>query len=87
MPLKVTIELVGYYGVDRKINELYIGRDEDLKDRNGGEHKYTVSPTFHPWETLTEFHHEYSDGAEVCVRKALEALESEGYVKDPRKSH
>jgi hypothetical protein len=87
MPLKVTIELVGYYGVDRKIKELYIGRTEDLKDRNGGDHKYSVSPVFHPWETLTEFNHEYSDGAEVCVRKALEALEAEGYVKNIGRSH
>lgn len=77
MPLKVTIELAGYYGVDRKISELWIARQEDLKDRNQGEHVYEVSERIHPWETLTRFSHEYSDGAEVCVRKALEALEAE----------
>lgn len=77
MPLKVTIELAGYYGVDRKISELWIARQEELKDRNQGEHLYEVSAKLHPWDTLTRFSHEYSDGAEVCVRKALEALEKE----------
>lgn len=77
MPLKVTIELAGYYGVDRKISEFWIARQEDLKDRNQGEHAYEVSEQLHPWETLTRFNHEYSDGAETCVRKALEAMEAE----------
>lgn len=77
MPLKVTIELGGYYGIDRKISEFWIARQEDLKDRSAGEHAYAVSEKLHPWETLTEFSHEYSEGAETCVRKALEAMEAE----------
>lgn len=77
MPLKVTIDLVGYYGVDKHISELIIARQEELTDRDNGSHRYAVSEKLHPWETLTEFEHEYSDGAEVCVRKALEALEKD----------
>lgn len=76
MPLKVTIELVGLYGTDRKISEIFIGREEDLKSRGSGRHKYSVSPQLDPWERLASFRHEYSDGAEVCVRKALQALEA-----------
>lgn len=76
MPLKVSIELVGLYGTDRKISEIFIGREEDLKSRGAGRHKYSVSPQLDPWERLATFRHEYSDGAEVCVRKALQALEA-----------
>ena len=78
MPLKVTIELAGYYGVDKKISEFYVGRDEDLKSRTSGEHKYSVSTQVWPWEPVVEFDHEYSDGAETCVRRALEAMEKKG---------
>lgn len=78
MPLKVTIDLAGYYGVDKNISTFYVGRDEDLKDREGGDHLYSVSSKVWPWEPLVEFVHEYKDGAEVCVRKALEAMEKEG---------
>ena len=82
MPLKVTIELAGYYGVDRKLSEFWVARQEELKDRSQGEHVYEVSEKIHPWETLTRFSHEYSDGAEVCVRKALEAMEEEKKTRD-----
>lgn len=76
MPLKVTIELVGLYGTDRKISEIFVGREEDMKARGRGRHKYSVSPQLDPWEALVTFRHEYSEGAEVCVRKALQALEA-----------
>lgn len=82
MPLKVTIELAGYYGVDKKLSEFWVARQEELKDRHQGEHVYEVSEQLHPWETLTRFSHEYSDGAEVCVRKALESMEAEKKTRD-----
>lgn len=75
MPLRVKIDLVGYYGVDRQITEFFIGREEDLKGQKDV-HRYTVSDVIHPWNTLSEFEHQYSDGAEICAAKALEALQS-----------
>lgn len=90
MPLKVTVDLVGYQGQSKTLSEFYIGRKEELKNPESGVHEYSVSPHLHPWETYAEFSHEYSDGAQVCVRKALTALESEGFnavTSSPRSYH
>lgn len=77
MPLKVTVDIVGYQGQSENISEFYIGRKEQLSVDSSGIHGYSVSRQLHPWRTLTEFSHQYSDGAQVCVQKALKALESE----------
>lgn len=76
MPLKVTIEMAGYYGPEKKIREFYIGRDELMKKGKEADYPYSVSPQVWPWEPLVSFEHNYKDGAEVCVRKALEAMET-----------
>lgn len=75
MPLRVQIDLVGYYGVDKHLSDFYIGREELLKNGKDAIYGYSISPQIHPWEALTTFEHQYSDGANVCVLKALQALE------------
>lgn len=83
MPLSVEVKING-----QLIETVHIGRTEPLAGTNV-EHQYKVTTTevpwatssgakegFHPdWEAGVRFSHVYSDGALVCVRKALEALE------------
>lgn len=74
MPLHMTVNAVTYDGMESPVCELYIGRMEDLK-KTSGIHTYSISPVFHPWDSRGEFKHEYTDGANICTRKAIaEAL-------------
>lgn len=75
MPLRVKIDLVGDYGFDRRITEFFISREDELSSRENT-HRYTVSNVIYPWNPLADFEHKYSDGAEICVSKALETLQA-----------
>lgn len=78
MPLSVEIKLNG-----RQIQTLWIGRLDDFKGEDE-QHEYMCgwgSAELEAWnlarpDLLPRFHHTYSDGAAVCVRKALQAMES-----------
>lgn len=83
MPLHVEIKTNGH-----PIETVHIGRTEPLTGADV-EHQYKVTTVEFPqtlwegkprkytpnWEAGVRFGHVYSDGALVCVRKALEALE------------
>lgn len=74
MPLHVTIKIN-----DRTINTVHIGR---MKGGTGPDDINTYlavsgeQPMFTDdwYENGTEFTHRYGDGAEICVKKALEVL-------------
>lgn len=83
MPVHVQI-----YVNDREVSTIHIGREENLRGPDE-EHSYIVTRkeydqtfyegkprSFRPdWTYGEQFTHRYSDGLEVCVRKALERLE------------
>jgi hypothetical protein len=73
MPLHVRIAIN-----DAEIETLHIGRIEPLASTMS-EHFYLVTDEEisegHPnWAIGREFKHTYSDGALICVRKAIDAL-------------
>lgn len=80
MPLSVEVKING-----QLIETVHIGRTEPLAGTNV-EHQYKVTTNLAyseyggyetpDWEAGVRFGHVYSDGALVCVRKALEALEN-----------
>lgn len=66
MPLNVTIAINGH-----TIEELTIGRMEHFKGADRW-HEYIVK--VEGGDQYATFSHLYREGAQVCVRKALEAL-------------
>lgn len=82
MPLKVTIELN-----DRTLSTLHIARISKSSGRNQHqEYEYSVikqasAPVSdEEWMSGTPFIHAYGDAVEICVRKAIEALELAGEI-------
>jgi hypothetical protein len=67
MPLNVSIAING-----RPLESITIGRIELFKGKNRW-HEYIVQVDGEP-EAYATFSHLYSDGAQTCVRKALDAL-------------
>lgn len=67
---------------ERRIGVLHIGRVEELRDQHT-EYTYKVVLGITPdepveWGTGITFTHRYSDGAWVCVAKAVDALREAG---------
>lgn len=56
-----------------KIGEVWIGREEKLRAKNRNYHYQARAMD----GTTAHFIHNYSDGAEECLRKALNALAEE----------
>lgn len=69
MPLHVTISLN-----DDRLHDLMIGRTEEFKTAHT-EHEYMVIRDS-DFSTSATFKHRYSDGALLCVERALQALRS-----------
>lgn len=69
MPLHVEIRIN-----DDVLHTLTIGRLEPFKGRDV-EHEYMVVRD-QEFTTVSTFKHLYSDGAELCVERALQALRS-----------
>lgn len=69
MPLHVTIAIN-----DRQIETLTIGRIDEFKGRDRW-HEYTVVVDGDEEEQNAQFTHLYSQGARVCVLRALDALD------------
>ena len=57
------------------IGTIEIRRLEPLTT-DGSEYRYEVETLYRSRRSKTRFRHMYADGALVCVRKALEALEA-----------
>ena len=82
MPLHVDIRIN-----DRLINQLHIGR---MSGGNQPDHVNTYLAVYgeepllvSEWrERGTEYTHRYGDGAEICVMKAIEALENKERNED-----
>ena len=85
MPLSVEVKING-----QLIETVHIGRTEPLAGYDV-EHQYKVTTEAVPvdgyaipdWEAGVRFGHVYSDGALVCVRRALEALENHERTQVP----
>ena len=69
MPLHVDIRVN-----DQHLASLTIGRTEEFKGQHH-EHEYMVVRN-QDFTSMARFTHTYSDGAEVCVERALQALRS-----------
>jgi hypothetical protein len=67
MPLNISIAIN-----DRPLESITIGRIEEFKGRDRW-HEYIVRVEEKP-EDYATFSHRYADGAQECVRRALDAL-------------
>lgn len=86
MPLHIPV-----FVNDREIGAIHIGR-LDNRNLENVESTYVVTVKEYPqiqfegktrkwtpnWDSDVEFTHTYADGALVCLRKAIEALEKAG---------
>jgi hypothetical protein len=75
VPLNVTIAVNG-----RPLENITIGRLEELKGKDRF-HEYIVRVEGKP-EHYATFMHCYADGAQECVRRALEALAKKQEILD-----
>lgn len=76
MPLKIEIKLVDNQNNEHEtIKTLFIGRLTSLHNRHGWEevHNYLIDDNL-SFANGVAFKHTYSDGAEACVQRGLEAL-------------
>lgn len=75
MPLRIEIKLVDNQNNEQEtIKTLFIGRLTGLKRRDGIDevHRYLIDDSLR-FDGAVEFSHTYSDGAEICVQRGLEA--------------
>jgi hypothetical protein len=82
MPIHVDIRIN-----DKHIRTVHIGREDDFLGTEG-EHTYritenTINTRADWWDPdSVQFTHTYSDGAEICVAKGLEALYAKQQSQD-----